>query len=284
MKIIRIFNNSVVLVQDEKNEEKMVLGKGVGFNAKVNDLLDPDRVEKVFVLETSSKKQEFEQAMQFASAEYVEVTRKIIAQAESDLDVTFNDSVFIGLLDHISYALQRFSQNDSLKNALIWEIKKFYKKEFQAALTSLDIIEKEEHVRLGEDEAGFIAMHFVNGQQNGVEEKTLLIDVEVIQDILNIIKFHFKMEIDETTVNFSRFIIHMRYLLQRIHHVHETRNAMENELFEQVCKKYTDTYHCVKKICLYLENKLNVTITDEEILYLMLHINRLTLREKSLAE
>ncbi|RRJ63882.1 PRD domain-containing protein [Paenibacillus oralis] len=284
MKIIRIFNNSVVLVQDANHEEKMVLGKGVGFNSKVNDLLDPNKIEKVFVLETSTKKQVFEKAMKFASAEYVEVTRKIIAQAEDDLGVTFNDSVFIGLLDHISYALQRFSQNDNLKNALIWEIKKFYTKEFQAALTSLDIIEKEEHVRLSEDEAGFIAMHFVNGQQNGSGEKTPMIDAVVIQDILNIIKFHFKMEIDETTFSFSRFIIHMRYLLQRIHHVHGTRNAIENELFEQVCKKYTDTYRCVKKICVYLENKLNVAITDEEILYLMLHINRLTLREKSIAE
>ncbi|MBU5594309.1 PRD domain-containing protein [Amphibacillus sp. MSJ-3] len=281
MRIIRIFNNSVVLVEDQNKDKKIVLGKGVGFHAKVNDKLDEAKVEQVFVLEDASQEKKLKHMTKFASIEYVDLTRKIIDQAEQDLGVTFNDSVFIGLLDHISYALQRTSQSGHLKNALIWEIKKFYKAEFQAALTALKLIEAEEKVQLSEDEAGFIAMHFVNGQQSNVAKKTPMHDAEVIQDILNIIKFHFKMEVDETTVNFSRFIIHMRYFLQRIHDPSERRNTIEPELFIQVYEKYPDTYKCVEKIAVYLKKKLNVTITKEEMFYLMLHINRLTLREKT---
>lgn len=280
MRITRIFNNSVVLAVDDQGNEKMVLGKGIGFNNKVNDPIEDHKIEKTFVLETSAKRQEFEQAMQITSAQNIELTKKVMECAEQDLQVTFDDTVFIGLLDHISYALQRVKQKDCLKNALLWEIKKFYHKEFIAAMHSLDLIEIEEGLRLGEDEAGFIAMHFVNGQQNSQNEATTFIDTQVIQDILNIIKFHFKMDLDETTVNFNRFIIHLRYLLQRIHTPHEDKNPMENELFEQVWRKYQDTYQCVKKICIYLESRLQVIINNQEVLYLMLHINRLTLREK----
>lgn len=269
-----------MLATDDQSNEKMVLGKGIGFNNKVNDLVDDNMIEKIFVLETTSKREEFEKVMQISTVQNIELTKKIIESAELDLQVKFDDTVFIGLMDHISYALQRVKQKDCLKNALLWEIKKFYQKEFQAAMHSINIIECEEHVRLDEDEAGFIAMHFVNGQQNDKNESSTMIDTQVIQDILNIIKFHFKMELDETTVNFSKFIIHIRYLLQRIHITHEEKNAMENELFEQVWRKYQDTYHCVKKICMYLEKRLNVIINNQEVLYLMLHINRLTLREK----
>jgi beta-glucoside operon transcriptional antiterminator len=275
MRIIRIFNNNVALAVDDDDNEKMVLGNGIGFNTRVNDSLDSDKIEKIFVLETSNKKREFEQAMQFASAEYVELTKMIIEEAEKELEVTFNDSIFIGLLDHISYALQRISQKRTLKNALIWEIRKFYTREFNAAIKSLQIIEEEEHIRLSEDEAGFIAMHFVNGQQNEAEEKSPMLDAKVIQDILNIIKYHFKMELDEATVGFSEFITHMRCLLQRLRQVHEAKNSIENELFDQVCKKYTDSYSCVKKISFYLEKKLGVILTNDDVLYLMLHINHL---------
>lgn len=276
MRVVRIFNNSLVLAVDEQNREKMILGKGIGFNSRVNSIIDHDRIEKVFVLETSEEKEKekekFKYAMKDTPAEYEQLTRKIISQAEKDLDTVFNEGVFVGLLDHLSYALYRISQKDTIKNALLWEIKKFYGKEFKAALKALDLIEKELNIQLSEDEAGFIAIHFVNGQQNG-EKTSPMMDAQVINDIVNIVKFHFKKEIDETTAGFNRFVVHLRFLLQRIHMTQESGEVIENDFFEQIKQK--DTIECVKKICAYLEKKLNAGISNEEFLCLMLHINHL---------
>lgn len=279
MKIIRILNNSVVLAKDEKNNEKMVLGKGLGFQSKVNDILDQTKIEKIFILESKDQKHDFEKLLQHTPERYLNLTKRIVEFAEHQLSVQFSDSIYIGLMDHISYALERVSQNGSIKNAFLWEVKKFYSKEFKTAIKVLGIIEQEECVRFNEDEASFIAMHFVNAQQGGEGIKSTMNETAVIQDILNIIKFHYKIEIDETSVNFNRFIVHIRYLLQRLHQMNY-KEHWESELLDQLCKKYPETFRCVQKISKYLKKRLSARINDEEFLYLMLHINRLSTRHK----
>ena len=44
----------------------------------------------------------------------------------------------------------------TVKNALLWDIRRFYKEEYQIGVWSLDLIEEKFKVRLPEDEAGFI--------------------------------------------------------------------------------------------------------------------------------
>jgi len=278
MRIIRILNNSVVLVIDEKGNEKMVLGKGIGFQSKVDDSVDQTKIEKVFILESKTQKHNLEKVLQHTPEQYLNLTRKIVEFSEMELGVKFSDSIYIGLMDHITYALERISQSGSIKNAFLWEVKKFYSKEFRTAIKVLDIIEEEECVRFNEDEASFIAMHFVNGQQDGANIKSMMSETAVIQDILNIIKFHYKIEIDETSVNYNRFIVHIRYLLQRVPQMHHKEN-LESELLDQLCRKYPETYLCVQKISKYLVKSMSVQINDEEYLYLMLHIKRLSTRQ-----
>ncbi len=52
MKINKIINNNAVVVKD-RNEEKIVLGEGIGFQKKKNDPVDQSKIEKVFVREKS---------------------------------------------------------------------------------------------------------------------------------------------------------------------------------------------------------------------------------------
>ena len=101
----------------------------------------------------------------------------------------------------------------------------------------------------------------------------------IIQDIFNIIKFHFNIEIDEESLNYSRFLTHLRYFLRRVNE-DERYDSNETDLYRQVREKYETTYQCVVKITDYLKKKVNTEMTQEEQLYFILHINRLTNREK----
>ena len=47
-------------------------------------------------------------------------------------------------------------------------------------------------------------------------------------------------------------------------------------MFEIMKEKYPDVYMCTKDVCEYLKMQTGMEINDEEMLYLMLHINRLT--------
>lgn len=281
MKVKKVFNNNILLAEDEHLLEMVLMGKGIGFAMKPGDTPDETKIDKIFKLDSKGIQNQFVKLVDDIPVNQLELTRNLIDFAEKDLNTRFDYSIFIGLADHISFAIKRAKENDGLNNALLWEIKKFYKKEFQTAFKCLDIIEYYEGIRMSEDEASFIAMHFVNGQQSGDGVRSTAIATSVIQDILNIIKFHYKIDLDEESINYSRFITHIRFFLQR---AHQPTVSEDDFLFEQIKTKYPDTYKCVLRVKKYLDTKLNIDLTSEEMLYFMLHIRRLTERVKNQAK
>ncbi len=52
MKIAKILNNNVVVVQDERGREQVVMGRGLAFQKRVGEALDTALVEKVFALQS----------------------------------------------------------------------------------------------------------------------------------------------------------------------------------------------------------------------------------------
>ena len=98
-----------------------------------------------------------------------------------------------------------------IKNALLWEIKRLYKEEFMCGVEAIRIIQDKLNIHLPEDEAGFIAMHIVNAELN--EEMPNVIQItKLIQDILNIVKYHFQIDLDEESLNYFRFVTHLKFL------------------------------------------------------------------------
>ena len=91
------------------------------------------------------------------------------------------------------------------------------------------------------------------------------------------IKAKSNIEIDRKSINYSRFVSHMHYLIKRV----KENTLVENEnhkLYESLAAIYPETEDCTKKICQYLKNKINCELTEEESVYLMLHVNRLCAR------
>lgn len=48
MRVSKILNNNLVLSKNEKNEEIIVKGLGIGFRAKRGDKIDESLIEKIF--------------------------------------------------------------------------------------------------------------------------------------------------------------------------------------------------------------------------------------------
>jgi beta-glucoside operon transcriptional antiterminator len=280
MKIKKLYNNNILLVEDENLFECILLGKGIGFQKKVGQEVDQSKIDKKFVLESKELTNKFIELLREIPVNHLELTNKIVETAQKRLGIVFNDSIYIGLTDHINYAIHRYKQGENLSNALLWEVKKFYHKEFEAALESIKMIEYYEGIKLTEDEASFIALHFVNGQQGGDEMKLTATATAIIQDILNIVKFHFNIKIDEQSLNYTRFITHIRFFIRRLAN-REQSSSEDDFLFLQIKEKYPDVYACTLKVKKYLEHKFEIVLTSEEMLYFMLHINRVTEREKT---
>ena len=235
LRVKKVFNNNILLAEDENLLEVILMGRGIGYAMKPGDPADESKIDKVFKITAHQQQEDFVRLMKEIPINHLELTKKIVEMAQKELNVQFDDVIYIGLTDHIHFVIKRAKQNEQLKNALLWEIKKFYPREFAASMKALELIEYSEGLQLTEDEASFIAMHFVNGQQSGEAIRETVEATQIIQDILNIIKFHYKIDLNENSINYSRFITHIRFFLQRIR---GSLNVSEDDyLFEKVKEK-----------------------------------------------
>ena len=211
----------------------------------------------------------------------IELASRIIDQAEESLQVKFDDYLYIGLSDHLHYALKRARSNKEMPNNLVWEIKRFYPKEYQVAKQSLKIIHHEEGIWLNEDEVGYIALHFVNAQESNIQLATTIQLTEIIQATMRIVQLYFKISFDEDSIDYTRFVTHIHYFLQRFFNSERLMEEEDNFVFEQIKLKYPESFQCTLQIEKYLEKRLNITLSNEEKLYFMIHINRvINKREK----
>jgi len=204
----------------------------------------------------------------------VELGEEIISAVSKKLGKQLNEMLYITLVDHIYTAVVRFKDGIKVKNALLWDIKRFYPDEFSLGLDALDLIEQRFAVRLPEDEAGFIALHIVNAQMDTESIQDMYQITKMIQEIINIVKYTFHVAFDEESLAFYRFVTHLKFFAMRIMNKTCYEDEEDNELYEVVKKKYHNAYLCVQNIAGFIQSKYEYALSHEEELYLMIHIER----------
>lgn len=275
MEIIKVMNNSLVFAKDDNKNEIIVMGKGIGFMKKPGENLDPDKIEKIFTLKNEGVKKNYFRVMEDMPSEYIDITNNIIKYATEVSKFKLNDNIFISLIDHIAFAIERFKKNVNLQNRLLWEVKKFYPEEFKVGLYALENIKSVLNLELPEEEAGNIAFHIVNAQTDSAEMENTLLMIKMMKDILNIIKYDIKVKLDKDSLSYSRFITHLQFFLQRLIEgkVSSSKNSF---ILEQIEKQYPDKVKCARLIKNYVEKNISNEVSDDELLYLSMHIIRVT--------
>lgn len=277
MKIIKTFNNNICLVEDAKHQEMILMGKGIAFGLKKDDEVDPSKIDKKFVFDTKELNDKFNALFDQVPVKYIELSSNIIDYATKALNIIFDNSIYLALSDHISYAIERYQNGEALKNALLFDIKKFYPNEFKVALKALDMIAYETDIKMSEDEAGFIAMHFVNASQSGEAMSQTIAITKMVEDILQIVEYHYHLALDVNSINYIRFVSHIRFFARRLFS-NEIYNDDQDDLFEQIRNKYPTSYQCSLKVKKYILLNYNIDLGNDEMVYFMLHINRVCTR------
>ena len=273
MKIDKIINNNLIRTFDNNGKEVLVMGCGLGFQKKIGDTVDQSKIEKIYAIENKSDSNKLMTLLSEIPLEYIQVSNEIISYAKYSLGKRLNDNIYISLTDHISFAIERYKQGLNFNNALLWEIKKFYNHEFLIGKEALAIIKKRLNIELPEDEAASIALHIVNAQLNSRNMNDTLDITKIIQNILNIVKFHFNIELDEYSLHYERFITHLKFFAQRMLSGKVIKSD-DNNFCDMIRGQYKDEYLCAEKIKKYIQKEFNHEISDEEMMYLTVHIKR----------
>ena len=106
MKIDKVYNNNVVLVKGDNNEEIIIMGRGLGFQKKPGDEIDATLIEKTFVMQDSSATNELTRVYIDLSPAETEVVLDVIKQGQEVLETNFDTAFYIALADHLHYTLQ----------------------------------------------------------------------------------------------------------------------------------------------------------------------------------
>lgn len=274
MLIQKVINNNIISSSDEKGREVIVMGRGIGFMGKPGQEIDHEKIEKIFTMDNQSEADQLKKLLADMPLEHIQASNEIIKYADKILNKQLNKSIILTLTDHISFAIDRFQQGQVFYNALVWEIKRFYQKEFAVGVRALEIIFEKTGVKLPEEEAASIAMHVVNAELN-MDMSYAMDMTKMIQGILSIVKYYYKMNINEDSLYYERFVTHLKFFSQR-NLLKMNEPEKEEELYEMVKKQYTDAYKCAEKIKSFIENEYNIKVPEDEMTHLTIHIKRIT--------
>lgn len=273
MKVIKNINNNVSICLDSTGTQVVVFGKGIGF-CKPPYELDMSKIQRTFY----DVDPVYIQMIQNIPPEMIEVSAKIIDYARSKVEYLLNSSIVFTLADHLMFAIQRNQKNMVIDMPIYYDVKSLYEEEYEIGVYALRLINNVFQIKLPKEEITSIALHLINAAAMAKHQGKKQDSRKIIDHIKHLIEDDFQIKISEDDFNYSRFVSHLQYLLKR----GEQGKSITSEnyrLYTSIKESFPDVYDSAANINEYLHNVCGFSFNEEELLYLMMHINRLCVRE-----
>lgn len=271
--IVKSLNNNLVLATNQHDEELVLFGKGIGFKKKKGDELSDANITKVF------RSKEFNPTtpamIADISPEVLTLTETIVDMGEAELKKALNTTLLFSLADHIQAAVERLDHDQLLdENTLQWEIPFLYYQEYQMGLKALAVINQTLNVNLPKSEASFIALHFVNAQNDFDSMNETMMIAQITKSIVRTIQSLFDISLNKESISYSRFVTHIRYFMNRQFHQQQLPISQNETLYEIIQSQYPKSYACGLMIREKLKKEYHIDVSDDEMIYLIIHIER----------
>lgn len=274
MRIIRKINNNAAVALDSRGKEAVVLGKGIGFPKVPYDLEDISVVERTFY----DIDPQYLDMIVTLPQEILLASADISEEAQVRLKTSLNPNLPLTLADHLNFAIERLRKGVNLGVPIAYDIRHLYPKETELGIEALSILEEYTGVSLPSTEAINIAMHLINAEIENSELHSLIKVMEILDRIDTIVEKELSIKLDKDSYGYYRFGMHLRYLVQRLMSGTQSDNR-GGFMLKTAAREYPQVYICALKVTDYLKKTWGWKCNDEELLYLMLHINRV--REKA---
>ncbi|MCI9263001.1 MAG: PRD domain-containing protein [Oscillospiraceae bacterium] len=273
MRIRQIINNNTIFSEDAQGNELIVMGKGIGFQGRRGEEVDPGAVEKVFVLKNETEKNKYLTMTEDIPYEVISfgirVSDYIVSCGAKAIQ---KDHLMLPLVDHIYTTLERYKKGIRFDNTVLWNLRVLYPEEYKIAQDVTDMMISAFNLPIDESEANYITLHIINAEldldpQDGYKA-TGIIDLA-----MSTVEEFFGTALDRDSVDLARFISHLQFFAKRM-----LKNVLwngEDELSLMVRHQYKEAYECAGQIIQRLEKSYGIPIHEEERTYLTIHIARL---------
>ncbi|WP_182200272.1 PRD domain-containing protein [Paraliobacillus salinarum] len=278
LQVIKSLNNNIILAENDGGEEFILFGTGIGFKKKPGDQIDQKQAQKVF---RPSNEEKTTERIEGIMPDVLSATQKIITMSEAELGKNLNQSLLFSLADHLDFAVKNMNQINN-ENPLQWEVPHLYHTEHEIGKKALIIVEKELDVTLPDAEAAFIALHIVNAQLENITIEETVQVTSIIKNIVGIVQRLFEINLNKQQITYSRFITHLRYFIARNNNKKkvEQLGEMDSNFRQLIQSQYMRSHACALMIKDMIEKEYNWIVSDDEIVYLVIHIERLVRENK----
>lgn len=268
----KVLNNNVVITVDGAGHERVLMGRGLGFGLKPNDPIDTSRVQKTFVLDGRSSSDYVRRLLSDVPYPVVEAVNLAVDEAERFLGRDLGRVLPLAVIDHIQFVLDRLAKGTRIPASLP-ELRVLYPQEYRAATLMAATIGRSLGVGLPDEEAVFLTMHLINTTREELEGGTALL-FRRVHHVVATVEAALGIELDVESHDYARFVVHVQFLLQRV-----TNESMlttgDAAVFELVKRSYPRSFAIAEQVDGYLGGVIGAKLTDEELLYVTVHVERL---------
>lgn len=266
--VIKVLNNNTILASD-KDEEVIIMYKGIGFAKKANDCFEIPRNAKKYLMQKNNYKKRSNDIINYIDPIYLEIASEIIKLAVQKFEKVDND-ILLPLADHIYFAIKRMDENIMPSNPFINDIRLLFPNEYEVALKGKDVIKRFISKTINEDEIGFITLHIHSAiSSNQVAEsmeatRVIHEGIAKLQRDLNII-------IDVQSISYVRLMNHIKFLILRVN----SNEKLQMDISEFTKDKFPFAYEQACNMCKALSKVLKKELPESEVGYLALHLERI---------
>lgn len=267
--IIQSLNNSCALVKDENSNKKIILYKGIGFGVKQGDIIPDNDQYQVFSLKNEDPSK-LNEIIKYTDPLYIEIAGEILAVAKKHLPEV-DDKILLALADHIEFAVYRIKNNIAISNPFAQDITILFDQQYQIALLAKQIIAKKCNVEINAEEIAFITLHIQTATTKSATVANFIELTRIVNKYLNIMEKDFNIKIDNNTVFYNRFLSHIKYMLVRI----ERNEQLSLDISDVIKDKYQYSYNLATAVCNEISETFQNKLSQVEVGYLALHIERI---------
>lgn len=276
IQVAKVLNNNVIIADHPVHREVVVIGKGIGFNRKAKDMIPLSAAEKMFILTKPEEQEQYKQLVPQIDEKLIEAIHDIIQHASASGNGPLNEHIHIALTDHIAFAIKRHAQGLYIHNPFLFETRELYPEEYRMAEYAVKTIRDRIGVDLGEDEIGFIALHF-HGALTNQHISEVRKHSELLSDLVRIVEEKLDYSIPRDSLDYARLITHLRFAVER---VRRGETVVEAGSLDFLLKQeYPELYSLAWTLTKMMEKRLKKPVYPAEAGYLTIHLQRLAQRK-----
>ncbi|MBC9714237.1 PRD domain-containing protein [Streptomyces sp. TRM66268-LWL] len=275
MKTLRVLNNNVVLARDDKGEEVIVTGRGIGFNSRQGKPIDPSLIVRVFVPADGRDPDHVAETLALIDEEVLRAVVIALGEAGIEGRESTRPTLAIAVADHVAGALDRAKRGIVIEYPLRAETQTLYATEYAQAERLLAAINERVDPKLEPSEATALALHLVNAGFASGDLSFTYTMTGVIQQMLAVVGERYGLDVSQQSMNAARFITHVRYLFVRIQQ-HRQLKGHESTIGKGIRQHYPDATNTAQQLATIVELRLGEKLSEDEVSYLALHVARMT--------